>query len=350
MAATHPTCHGRRPPLLDSAWISRRRDPPGRSYARCSLKNPCSDQDQAGQAAAPTLLNAARLEGRHEGRRHRRRGRDVGGERHLHQRLLGVVAMDPARTANLRPAARSRPRGIRNHRQHDAAGSDRRPGRRLDRERQAIRLFPGRPVQCSARRRSTAGRPSSMRLPDHGDAIKALVAAITVGRAVAIPYRHRRDGIVAGTLGETERRTSGRQAGARLPASRRVRAVKTAEEIARLRRVAWITEASIDAALAVAREGATEGEMARAFHGCTVSHDAFPVIGCIGFGTRAAMPNVQPSAARAEIRRSDPFRRRRPVQALSCRHRAHGRPRRSRRQDQHLRAARCMSACSRRSR
>jgi hypothetical protein len=38
--------------------------------------------------------------------------------------------------------------------------------------------------------------------------------------------------------------------------------------------------------------------MARAFHGCTVSHDAFPVIGCIGFGTRAAMPNVQPSAAR----------------------------------------------------
>jgi Xaa-Pro dipeptidase len=74
-----------------------------------------------------------------------------------------------------------------------------------------------------------------------------------------------------------------------------VRAVKTAEEIVRLKRIAQITEASIDAALVAAKPGATELDLARAFHSCTVAHDGLPVIGCIGFGKRAAMPNVQPS-------------------------------------------------------
>ena len=40
----------------------------------------------------------------------------------------------------------------------------------------------------------------------------------------------------------------------------------TSEEIRRLREVAQITERSIDAALAQARPGATELDMARAFH------------------------------------------------------------------------------------
>lgn len=79
---------------------------------------------------------------------------------------------------------------------------------------------------------------------------------------------------------------------------RQTRAVKTQAEITRLRQVAQITERSIAAALAVAREGATELDLARAFHAQTVREDAFPVLGCIGFGLRSAMPNVQPSDAR----------------------------------------------------
>ncbi len=89
---------------------------------------------------------------------------------------------------------------------------------------------------------------------------------------------------------------------------RQIRAIKTEEEIARLRAVARITERSIAAALAVAHEGATEKDLARAFHTQTVQDDATPVLGCIGFGSRAAMPNVQPSdraLSRNEVIRFD---------------------------------------------
>src|SRR5690606_18455494 len=60
---------------------------------------------------------------------------------------------------------------------------------------------------------------------------------------------------------------------------RHVRTIKTAEEIRRLREVAQITERSIDAALAQARPGATELDMARAFHHQSISDGAFPVLG-----------------------------------------------------------------------
>lgn len=76
---------------------------------------------------------------------------------------------------------------------------------------------------------------------------------------------------------------------------RRCRAVKTEVEIARLRRSAEIAEQSIASALEIAREGATERELALAFHARTVREGGFPVLGCIGFGTRSAMTNVQPS-------------------------------------------------------
>ncbi len=77
---------------------------------------------------------------------------------------------------------------------------------------------------------------------------------------------------------------------------RHVRTIKTAEEIRRLREVAQITERSIDAALAQARPGATELDMARAFHHQSISDGAFPVLGCIGSGPRTAMSNVMPSS------------------------------------------------------
>ena len=75
----------------------------------------------------------------------------------------------------------------------------------------------------------------------------------------------------------------------------RVRSIKTPGEIDILRRAARATESAIDAALAIAKEGVTEREMLREFNACLARHDTAPVVGCIGFGTRSAMINVQPS-------------------------------------------------------
>jgi Xaa-Pro aminopeptidase len=75
----------------------------------------------------------------------------------------------------------------------------------------------------------------------------------------------------------------------------RVRSVKTLGEIEILRQAARITERAIDAALGVAKEGVTEREMLRAFNACLAQNDAASVVGCIGFGSRSAMSNVQPS-------------------------------------------------------
>jgi len=135
-------------------------------------------------------------------------------------------------------------------------------------------------------------------LPDQGDAIEALAVAINAAGLSRSRIAIDEMGLLPGHWEKLRDKLPDAKLIPGFQLLRRVRAVKTVEEIARLRRVAEITEASIDAALAIAREGTTESELARAFHACTVSHDAFPVIGCIGFGTRAAMPNVQPSSAR----------------------------------------------------
>jgi Xaa-Pro dipeptidase len=81
---------------------------------------------------------------------------------------------------------------------------------------------------------------------------------------------------------------------------RYARAVKTPEEIRRLRRSAQIADLSIQSALAVAGEGATEIDLARAFHTRTIAEGGLPVLGCIGVGTRSAMTNVQPSERKLE--------------------------------------------------
>ena len=75
----------------------------------------------------------------------------------------------------------------------------------------------------------------------------------------------------------------------------RVRAIKTPREIEILRHAARVTEGAIDAALSIAKEGVTEREMLRKFNAHLVENDAAPVVGCIGFGNRSAMSNVQPS-------------------------------------------------------
>ena len=135
-------------------------------------------------------------------------------------------------------------------------------------------------------------------LPDKGDAITALVAELKAAGLSRSRVALDEMGLLPGHWEKLQDELPDANFVPGFQMLRRVRSVKTDEEIARLRQVAHIAEASVDSALAVAREGTTEKELARAFHGCTVHHDAFPVIGCIGFGTRAAMPNVQPSVAR----------------------------------------------------
>lgn len=83
-----------------------------------------------------------------------------------------------------------------------------------------------------------------------------------------------------------------------LPAAallRDVRAVKTEEEVRRLRMAAQVAERSVTAALAIAREGVTEEALIRAFDAQTVAEGGQPVLRCIGFGPRSALPNVVPS-------------------------------------------------------
>jgi Xaa-Pro dipeptidase len=74
-----------------------------------------------------------------------------------------------------------------------------------------------------------------------------------------------------------------------------VRAIKTLGEIEILRSAARITEGAIEAALSVAREGVTEREMMRKFNAYLAENDTAPVVGCLGFGNRSALSNVQPS-------------------------------------------------------
>jgi Xaa-Pro aminopeptidase len=81
---------------------------------------------------------------------------------------------------------------------------------------------------------------------------------------------------------------------------RRVRAVKTNDEIDRLVRAAAIAEASITAALRLAAPGVSEIELAEAFNIETVRQGGLPVLYCIGTGPRSAMPNVQPSSRKLE--------------------------------------------------
>jgi Xaa-Pro aminopeptidase len=143
-------------------------------------------------------------------------------------------------------------------------------------------------------------------LPDAKDGLAALLQAI------------REAGLDKGRLaldelgllpGQWERIVEALPRATVVPASelvRRIRAVKTTEEIDRLRHAATIAEHSVDAALQTARVGITEIEMARAFHTRTVQEDASPVLGCLGFGTRSAMPNVHPSDA--PLRRGDVIR------------------------------------------
>lgn len=131
--------------------------------------------------------------------------------------------------------------------------------------------------------------------PDHGDALSALVAAINEAGLAQTRIGIDEIGLMPGQFERLEDRLPNVSFFPAAGLFRQIRAVKTAEEITRLRQIAAITERSIEAALCIAREGVSELDLARAFHCQTVQDDALPVLGCIGFGERSALMNVQPS-------------------------------------------------------
>lgn len=142
--------------------------------------------------------------------------------------------------------------------------------------------------------------------PDEKDALAALLKALQAAGLHKATLAVDELGLMPGHWEQLKRALPDAKLVPAMKLFREIRAVKTPTEIERLRRIATITEASVDAALQLAQPGITEIEMARAFHRTTVEGDGTPVLGCVGFGTRTAMPNVYPSEAR--LQRGDVIR------------------------------------------
>jgi Xaa-Pro aminopeptidase len=132
--------------------------------------------------------------------------------------------------------------------------------------------------------------------PGHGDALTALVTAVGEAGLTRARIGLEEDGLQAGYRDALAAMLPHVKWVSAVSMLRSVRAVKTDAEIERLSQVSRIAERSIDAALAVAKEGVSERDLARAFHVQTVMDGAAPVLGCIGFGERSALMNVQPSS------------------------------------------------------
>lgn len=143
-------------------------------------------------------------------------------------------------------------------------------------------------------------------LPDDGNAIDALVAEIRSAGLTSVRVGIDEVGLLPGDLEKLENKLPDVTWVMASSLFRSIRAVKTEEEIDRLRTIGQVTERSVAAALGAASEGVTELDLARAFHGQTVQEGAFPVLGCIGFGERSALMNVQPSER--PLRRGDVIR------------------------------------------
>jgi len=134
--------------------------------------------------------------------------------------------------------------------------------------------------------------------PDEKDAITALVKALQTEGLDSSTLAIDELGLMPGHWERLQQELPNAKLVPAMKLFREIRAVKTPQEIARLRRIATITEESVEAALKLARPGVTEIELARVFHATTVEGDATPVLGCLGFGARSAMPNVYPSEAK----------------------------------------------------
>lgn len=129
--------------------------------------------------------------------------------------------------------------------------------------------------------------------PDHGDAVKALVAALRDRKLDRLRLAVDENGILPANLERLRSELPNAEivAGARV--FRQIRTIKTPDEISRLRGAVHATERSIEAALAVARPGVSEMDMQREFHKATIENGGFPVAICIGTGPRSALSNCQ---------------------------------------------------------
>lgn len=87
---------------------------------------------------------------------------------------------------------------------------------------------------------------------------------------------------------------------------RRIRMVKTPEEIGLIRTSVNITEKALVRALGVAQEGVTELEMAREFDKGLIDHGALPRVAYLQFGRRGGLGNVP--AADVPLKRGDVIR------------------------------------------
>ncbi|SPL64744.1 M24 family metallopeptidase [Ochrobactrum soli] len=136
--------------------------------------------------------------------------------------------------------------------------------------------------------------------PDEGNALDALVAEIRSLKLTKARIGIDEVGLLPGDMEKLQGKLPDVTWITAAAIFRWIRAIKTTEEIERLATIGAITERSITAALAIAGVGVTERDFARAFHCRTIVEDGFPVLGCIGFGERSALMNVQPSDRRLE--------------------------------------------------
>lgn len=135
---------------------------------------------------------------------------------------------------------------------------------------------------------------------DHGDAIAALVAAFKERGLERATIGVDDLGILTDYYDKLRAALPGAKFVRANDVFRHARAVKTETEVERIRRACHIAEHSIDAALAVAKVGATELDMAAAFHGTTVREQGVPVLGCVAAGPHTAFANVQPSTRKIQ--------------------------------------------------
>jgi Xaa-Pro aminopeptidase len=75
---------------------------------------------------------------------------------------------------------------------------------------------------------------------------------------------------------------------------REIRAVKTPEEVERLRLVAQLTVEAIKKTMSAIREGVTERELCNEYFAAFAAHGGEPRIGAIGCGPRSALPSTVP--------------------------------------------------------
>ncbi|HVL58137.1 MAG TPA: Xaa-Pro peptidase family protein [Burkholderiaceae bacterium] len=139
-----------------------------------------------------------------------------------------------------------------------------------------------------------------LRREDEGDAVSALVSAIRDRGLESASIGVDEIGIVPQYLDKLAAALPKARISRAAEIFRHARSVKTPEEVRRLRRSAHVAELSIEAALAVAREGATERELANAFHGKTITEGGMPVLGVICTGPRSALSSGQPTDRKLE--------------------------------------------------